>query len=228
MPTCHSNHPRLRSLPRPAAVPQPPEDDPALFDLVCAARSGDHAAWDSLVRRFDRVLRGIARSYRLGPADIDDVVQATWLSLLEQIHSVREPAAIAGWLATATRRQALRVLQKPTRERLSDDPQLGDRALTEGPEEILLAAERREVLAAALATLPERHYELMTVLVTQPAADYVHVSELLTMPIGSIGPIRARALARLSRNRQLLALRDTPSTRDPSKDSAPRAGSARK
>jgi RNA polymerase sigma factor (sigma-70 family) len=216
MPTCHSNHPRLRSLPRPAAVPQPPEDDPALFDLVCAARSGDHAAWDSLVRRFDRVLRGIARSYRLSPADIDDVVQATWLSLLEQIQDVREPAAIAGWLATATRRQAMRVLQKPAREQLSDDPQLGDRALTDGPEETLLAAERREVLAAALATLPQCHRRLMTVFITQSADDYSHVSELLSMPIGSIGPIRARSLARLSRNRGPLALRDTaaPSSRE--------------
>ena len=210
MSTSHSHHPRLRSLPAPAPAPQPPKDDPALVDLVCAARSGDHAAWDSLVCRFDRVLRGIARSYRLGPADIDDVVQATWLSLLEQIHDVREPAAIAGWLATATRRQAMRVLQKVARERLSDDPELGDRALTDGPEEILLAAERREVLAAALATLPQRHRRLMTVFVAQSADDYSQVSELLSMPIGSIGPIRARSLARLSRDRGLLALRVTP------------------
>ena len=124
MSICHSNHPRLRGLPRPPAVPQPPKDDPALVALVCAARSGDHAAWDSLVRRFDRLLRSIARSYRLIPADIDDVVQTTWLSMLEHIHDLREPAAIAGWLATATRRQAMRVLQKPARERLRTIPNL--------------------------------------------------------------------------------------------------------
>src|SRR4051812_41178891 len=179
----HSNHPRLRSLPRPAAVPQPRKDDPTLVALVCAARSGDHAAWTSLVRRFDRTLRTIARSYRLAPTDVDDVVQTTWLSMLEEIHHVREPAAIAGWLATATRRHAMRVLQKPARERLSDDPRLGERAVTDGPEEILLAAERRDVLAAALATLPQRQRRLMTVFVTQSAVDYSHVSELLSMPM---------------------------------------------
>jgi RNA polymerase sigma factor (sigma-70 family) len=213
MSICHSNHPRLRGLPQPPAVPQPPKNDPTLVALVCAARSGDHAAWDSLVRRFDRMLRTIAGSYRLTPTDVDDVVQTTWLSMLEHIHDVREPAAIAGWLATATRRHAMRVLQKRARERLSDDPQLGDRAVTDGPEEILLAAERREVLAAALATLPQRHRRLMTVFVTQSTVDYSHVSEQLSMPIGSIGPIRARALARLSRNHNLVALRDA-STRD--------------
>ena len=213
MSICDSNHPRLRSLPRPAAAPQPPKDDPALVALVCAARSGDHAAWTSLVRRFDRMLRTIARSYRLTPTDVDDVVQTTWLSMLEHIHDVREPAAIAGWLATATRRHAMRVLQKPARERLSDDPHLCDRAMTDGPEEILLAAERRDVLAAALATLPPRHRRLMTVLVTRPAVDYSHVSELLSMPIGSIGPTRARSLARLSRNHHLVALRDASNER---------------
>jgi RNA polymerase sigma factor (sigma-70 family) len=164
MSICHSNRPRLRGLPRPTAVPQPPKHDPALVSLVRAARSGDHAAWTSLVRRFDRSLRTIARSYRLAPADIDDVVQATWQSMLEDIERVREPAAIAGWLATTTRRHAMRVLQKPARERLSDDPRLGERSVTDGPEEVLLAAERRDVLAAALATLPQRHRRLMTVL----------------------------------------------------------------
>ena len=199
----------LRSLPGPAAVPPPRKDDPALVALVCAARAGDHAAWTSLVRRFERMVRAVAASYRLAPTDVDDVVQTTWLSMLEQIHDVREPAAIAGWLATAARRHAMRVLQKPARERLTDDPRLGERAVTDGPEEILLAAERRDVLAAALATLPQRQRRLMTVFVTQAAVDYSHVSELLSMPIGSIGPIRARSLARLSRDRGLLALRNT-------------------
>jgi hypothetical protein len=47
----------------------------------------------------------------------------------------------------------------------------------------------------------------MTVFVAHAADDYSQVSELLSMPIGSIGPIRARSLARLSRDRGLIALR---------------------
>jgi hypothetical protein len=46
------------------------------------------------------------------------------------------------------------------------------------------------------------------VFVTQPTVDYGRVSELLSMPIGSIGPTRARSLAHLSRNPELRALRD--------------------
>ena len=178
--------------------------------LVHAAREGDHAAWTALVRRFDRNLRAIARSYRLAPTDVGDVVQTTWLNLLENIGDLREPAAIAGWLVTTTRRNAMRRLQVQVREQLTDDPRLGDRPDTDGPEARLLAAERRDVLAHAVATLPDRHRRLMTVLASRPALGYDHVSELLSMPIGSIGPIRARSLARLSRNPHLRALATTP------------------
>ena len=102
----------------------------------------------------------------------------------------------------------MRRLQVPAREQLTDDPRLGDRAETEGPQERLLAAERGDVLARAVATLSDRHRKLMAVLATQPALDYDRVSEVLSMPRGSIGPIRARSLARLSRNPHLRALHE--------------------
>jgi RNA polymerase sigma factor (sigma-70 family) len=182
--------------------------DRELAAIVGAARAGDAEAWTCLVRRFDRVLRRIARSYRLAPADVDEVVQTTWLELLEAIQRIREPAAIGGWLATVTRRNALRRRQVHVREQLSDDPQLGDRPDSDGPEGSVLAAERRAALDGALAALPDRHRRLLAVLLTQPALDYREVGELLCMPVGSIGPIRARALARLARDPQMRAVCD--------------------
>jgi RNA polymerase sigma factor (sigma-70 family) len=187
---------------------QPPIGHQELATVVRAARGGDHIAWSSLVRRFDRTLRAIARSYRLAPADVDDVVQASWLNLLEGIDDVREPAAIAGWLATVTRRNAMRVRQAHVREEPTDDPLLGDRVQLTGPELDVLAAERREVLGRAVALLPERHRRLMTVLIARPTLDYGQVGELLSMPVGSIGPIRARSLMRLSRDPQVRELCD--------------------
>lgn len=190
----------------------PPAGHQQLATLVRAARGGDHSAWSSLVRRFDRTLRAIARSYRLAPADVDDVVQASWLNLLEGIDDVREPTAIAGWLATATRRNAMRLRSSRTREEPTDDPLLGDRVHVTGPELDVLAAERREVLTRALALLPERHRRLMTVLLARSTLDYREIGELLSMPVGSIGPIRARSLVRLSRNAQVRELRHDASS----------------
>ncbi len=196
-------------------VPALPEDDRAsqrpadreLAQLVAAAAAGDSRAWNTLVRRFEPKLRAVARAYRLSPADVDDVVQATWMKLFERIHDIRNPSAILWWLKTTTRRNALATLQLPVRERVTDDPNLGDGIDTEGPEDLVLAAEQRDTLRLAMQTLPERHRELMLALATEDSLEYSEISELLSIPRGSIGPIRARSLARLAQDRRVAALR---------------------
>jgi RNA polymerase sigma factor (sigma-70 family) len=180
--------------------------DLELAALVRAAAAGDPVALERLVVRFDRVLRGIARSYRLSSWDADDVIQSTWLQFMEHGRELREPAALSGWLVTTARRQSLRLLQRHVRERLTDDPACdmpGDHA---EPDRELLAAEHREALHGALAQLPDRQRELMRLLVAHPDLSYEEVGRKLAMPIGSIGPTRARSLDRLRRTSTLRAL----------------------
>src|SRR4051794_5612851 len=72
-----SPSPRVRRAqpePQCGAPRQIPRHDAELVALVEAARAGDSAAWDRLVRRFEGPIRSIARSYRLAPADVDEVV----------------------------------------------------------------------------------------------------------------------------------------------------------
>ena len=189
---------------QPARQPSPDRrSETDLVALVDAARAGDDAAWRCLVTRFERRLREVVRSYRLSAADVEDVLQTTWLRLFSHIAEIRDPAAVGGWLATTARRECLRLLQAPMREQLTDDPELGEEREQDGPETVLLAAERRAVLNRALATLPERHRRLMAMLASDETPDYQHISQTLAMPIGSIGPIRARSLARLLRHPEL-------------------------
>jgi RNA polymerase sigma factor (sigma-70 family) len=176
--------------------------------LVRAARAGDPNAWRRLVQRFDGMLRRLAHSYRLTPSDVDDVVQQTWLVLFEAIDQIREPAAIGAWLATTLRRIALRRIQIHVREQLTYDSRLGDTSDGEHPEARLLVLERHVALTSALSSLPERHRDLLRILFTQPTLGYRDVADLVRMPIGSIGPIRARSLARLARDAQLRQLCD--------------------
>lgn len=171
--------------------------------LVSAARAGDHRAWSRLVAQFDRMLRSVARSYRLSPQDVDDVVQATWVKLYEHLDHLRDTSAIAGWLATTVRRQSLRVLQLGVREQLTDSPEPAGGARRDGPEDVLLASERRLVLTRAFATLPERQRRLMELMASEEAVNYEQIGAALDMPIGSIGPVRARSLARLERHPEL-------------------------
>lgn len=172
---------------------------------MLAAHAGDGDAWSALVGQFDGRLRSIARFYRLAPPDVDDVVQTTWLRALERIGQLREPTAIGPWLERILRRECLRVLQRPMSECLTDVEQFPDRADVHGPEERLLALERSEELHRALRELPPRHQRLLILLKVNPAPSYRQISELLDMPIGSIGPIRARALARVRRHCELWA-----------------------
>jgi RNA polymerase sigma factor (sigma-70 family) len=177
-----------------------------LAPLVRAGAGGDPVALERLVARFDRVLRGVTRSYRLSRWDADDVIQATWLQFMQHGRTLREPEAVGGWLVTTARRQSLLTLQRHVRERLTDDP-AGDTAgdLAE-PDRELLASERREALHDALAELPDRQRDLMRLLLAKPDVSYDEVSRQLAMPIGSIGPTRARSLDRLRRARKLQAL----------------------
>jgi RNA polymerase sigma factor (sigma-70 family) len=197
---------------RPSTAPRlPPRRlaaERAVGELVEAARRGDDRAWTCLVDRFDGTVRAVARSYRLQPADVEDVVQVTWARLHEQIDRLREPAAVAGWLVTTARREAMRTLQICTREHLTDDPQAHDPAGPDGLDSDLLTAERRAALAEAVGALPHRQRRLMLVLLTNPALDYEQISALLSIPIGSIGPTRSRSLSRLSRHPRLRAVHD--------------------
>ena len=159
-----------------------------------------------VVARHDRRLRRVARGYGLSAWDVDDVLQSTWLQYLEHGHALREPSALGAWLETTARRLSLRLLQRHVREQLTES---GDAAAADGaaePEPALLATERRALLLRALAALPERRRRLMHVLVLRPELSYEEVGRRLAMPVGSIGPTRARCLEQLRHDRRLRAL----------------------
>lgn len=174
-----------------------------LASLVSAARSGDNLAWSRLVERFDGMLRSVSRSYRLSPQDVDDAVQATWVKLYEHLEAVRDTQAIAAWLATTVRRQSLHILQRRVREHLTDEPELMVDAHGEAPYETLVEDERRSVLSRALGTLPARQRNLMTLIASEATPDYKQIGATLGMPVGSIGPTRARCMARLQLHSEL-------------------------
>jgi RNA polymerase sigma factor (sigma-70 family) len=185
---------------------RPHENDPELAGLVRAGAAGDPVALRRLVDRFDRMLRRVVRSYGLSPWDADDVMQATWLQFLQHGRVLREPAAVSGWLATTARRQSMQVLRGRMREQLAEDPACHETSDRAEPEREVLDTERTEVLHRALDQLPERQRDLMGVLVSHPELSYEEVGRLLVMPVGSIGPTRARSLDRLRGDGELRAL----------------------
>jgi RNA polymerase sigma factor (sigma-70 family) len=167
--------------------------------LVSAARSGDAAAWSALVDRYTARVRCVARRHRLTAQDVEDVLQTTWLRLLEHIDRVREPSAVGAWLETTARRESLRIVRSGRLEELVDEEPAGE-AVAPVDEQRLAAAERRTALTTAVERLPRRDRALLSLLLAEPAPSYADISDQLDMPIGSIGPTRARCLERLRRD----------------------------
>jgi RNA polymerase sigma factor (sigma-70 family) len=174
-------------------------DPTTVTRMVRAAASGDHRAWDALVDEFGGLVWAVARAHRLSDADAADVAGATWLRLVEHLGDLREADRVGAWLATTARRECLRVLrgaqrQVPTGDDIEAEP--ADAADVAGE---LMTAQRDVALWRAFARLPERDQALLRLLVTDPAPSYEAISAALDMPIGSIGPTRARSLERLRR-----------------------------
>jgi len=171
-----------------------------LATLLRAASEGDQEAWNAITDRFTSLLWSVARSYRLGSDDAEDVVQNTWLRLLENLTRIDNPEALPGWLATTARREALGILRRRGRTVLTRDEDLGvdlaDPASTD-LDSALLEDERDVELWASFAKLPERCQQLLRVLMACDRPVYAEVSAAFDMPIGSIGPTRMRCLERL-------------------------------
>jgi RNA polymerase sigma factor (sigma-70 family) len=178
-------------------------EDRVLADLVQRAADGDQEAWRAVVERYSALLWSVVRSHRLSDAQAADAVQATWLKLLENIRSIREPERLAGWLRTTVRRECLETLRRTGRERPSDPHSAEPVAsaasdLVDGdPEGSALRRERVDLVRAAVQDMPEHSQRLLGLLVASPPLRYEEIGARLGMPVGSIGPTRARLLARL-------------------------------
>ena len=167
--------------------------------LVKASVDHDEQAWDELVRRFAGLVAFVIRHYRLSPADTQDVSQLVWLRMVEHLGEIREPAALPGWLSTTTRHECERHLRVNGRSVATDPLTMRATEPDAGPEidELLLAAERRQVLLDGLDQLPAHHRELLLMLAADPPYAYADISRILGIPVGSIGPTRSRALGKL-------------------------------
>ena len=165
--------------------------------LVRDAAAGDQAAWNRLVERFNGLVWAVVRSHRLAGADASDVVQTTWLRLVEHLDRLQDPERVGAWLATTARRECLRTLRLSARVLPTETEQLPDPGTDAPLGAALLSRERDRALWEAFGGLSERCQALLRLLVADPPPSYEDVGAALDMPIGSIGPTRQRCLERL-------------------------------
>jgi RNA polymerase sigma factor (sigma-70 family) len=171
----------------------------ALTNLVRCAAEGDSDAWNQLVERFAGMVWAVARSYRLNASDAADVSQTTWLRLVQHLDRIEQPERVGAWLAITARHEALRVARQASRQLPIGDHIIIDLVAEDGVsnDDALLANERARELWALVMRLPARCQLILRLLTADPPLSYRDLGEALDMPIGSIGPTRARCLEHL-------------------------------
>ncbi|WP_116021230.1 RNA polymerase sigma factor [Thermomonospora umbrina] len=164
-------------------------------ELVVRARAGDETAWAALTERYSGMLWAIARAYGLGGADAADLVQVTWLRLVEHIDALRRPARVGTWLAVTARREAARALRSSAVRRAGESPAGPEPADPTTPDAVCAERERLRAVVDALGALPDLCRQVLRLFAGSPT--YAEVAAALDIPVGSVGPTRTRCLASL-------------------------------
>jgi RNA polymerase sigma factor (sigma-70 family) len=175
-------------------------DDP-VSSWVQDAAAGDAQAWDRLVDRYAGLVWSVCRAHRMSAEDAADVSQLTWLRLLENLDRIREPQRLAGWLAVTCRRECLAFLRRARPFTPVEGEHL-DRLLggVAAADRSTLEADQNVTLWQAFLRLSEWCQRVLRALVVDAEdgpPSYRMVAAELQVPVGSLGPTRARCLSQL-------------------------------
>jgi RNA polymerase sigma factor (sigma-70 family) len=172
-------------------------------ELLRACGRGDEAAWEALVRRYQRLVYAVPRRAGLDEDAAADVFQDVFTTLLSSIGKIEQPSRLHAWLVTTARRKTWLVIKRArsTQPLMSGDDEdeassIPDEQLL--PDEVLGQLEEQHLVRAALSELDERCRKLLTMLFygAEPPP-YSEIASALGTSEGSVGPTRARCLKKL-------------------------------
>lgn len=173
-------------------------------ELILACQRGEKAAWDLLVDRYARLVYSIPRRQRLSDSDADDVFASVWATVFKNLDQLRDNTRLSAWLITTTHRESWRVARKRGTHRQLDDATPAPADLPQVQTELL---ERQHLVRTGLQQLGGRCEELLTALYLSPGEpSYDAIASRLGMPVGSIGPTRARCFQKLQTILQQLGM----------------------
>jgi len=174
------------------------------LQLVLACRRGDQLAWEKLIRRYQRLIYAIPLRAGLDEDQAAEIFQDVFTTFFQKLNDIEEPEKLQAWLVTTARRKTWRTIAK-SHTRPREDPEATDNAATVPdetplPDEQLLILEEQHQIRTAVSMLDERCQKLVQMLFYQAQPpSYTEIAASLGIPEGSIGPTRARCLAKLLR-----------------------------
>jgi len=176
-------------------------------ELVERCLAGENAAWQELLRRYGRLIYSTILKADLAPDDQEEAFQSAIVAIHRSLPRLRDRERLVSWIIAIAWRQAVNCLRRRAREpRVEASGDQGERAEIRLPAsdplppDTRVELERAQQAQEALAALPERCRRLLRYLFFEdPAPDYAEIARRETLPIGSLGPTRARCLERMRR-----------------------------
>lgn len=180
-----------------------PIDDSKLDRLLTRAREGDATAWGELVASLQGLVYSIPRRYRLGEDDAADVFMTSFQALHRNLDRIANGRALPRWLATTAARESLRLRRLHART-TTDVPfeEIVAGEESDAEHEALRADDARQV-QGALGRLASRCRDLLRALYAEDEVPYAEIAARLGIPVGTVGPTRARCLEKLRRTMEL-------------------------
>jgi RNA polymerase sigma factor (sigma-70 family) len=173
------------------------------LQLVLACRRGDQLAWERLIQRYQRLIYAIPLRAGLDEDHAAEILQDVFTTLFQKLNDIEEPDKLQAWLVTTARRKTLRTISKAHGQPRSDvNSETSEAALVRDeaplPDEQLMMLEEQHRVRTAVSLLDERCRSLLQMLFyrSEPPS-YAEIAAFLGIPEGSIGPTRARCLAKL-------------------------------
>lgn len=174
--------------------------DDGVAALITAARSGDHAAYGELIRRYSDALYRVAYRLLRDHGEAEDACQEAFLRAYTRLETYDSRYAFYTWISTIVTNICLRALQRRDWRTITVDPAMLRSApvyAADEPEMVLLTKERADVVRQALEQLPEG-YRQMVILRHWHDLSYQEIAAATRQSLATVK-------IRLYRARQMLA-----------------------
>jgi len=172
-------------------------------ELVKACRRGDESAWEKIVYKYQNLLFSIPRRAGLSRDFASDVLQEVFTTLFEKLETLENPEFLRAWLITTTHYKTLQLIYREKRgkyqsldEEEDSNFDIPDSQLL--PDERFLQLEKEKQIEIALTSIDRRCSRLLRMLyLEEETVSYADIAQIFKIPVGSIGPTRARCLKKL-------------------------------
>jgi RNA polymerase sigma-70 factor (ECF subfamily) len=147
--------------------------------------------WTAIHASMRPRVRFVARSVLLDEHEAEDAVQDTFLRAIRGINTLREPAAVSGWLLTLARRAALDRCR-----RLQRLPQVSESDLDDAPDAREAPPCDAIELAEAFSRLTRKQQRALNHDVRGRTIEQAAIRERISVPAAKTRLCRARAALR--------------------------------